>query len=555
MNGAALLAAGTLFSRTLGFVRDMLFAYLLGPAADAFLVAFRLPNFMRRLLAEGSLGLAYGAEAGALGSAKSFVEARGAARSAAIALFVCSLPVAVLIGLLARPLLFCIAPGLDGETQARGAFLLRLCMPYLPLCIFSAVAFTHASLEGNFRPQAWAPALWNIVLLLAGCSAVVLNAASALPAAAESLLSAGVVLGGLLQAGLGLRCLYPASFRPGGSFGEKTAASPLPQKRGTERQETAGEEKISSTRAQSFLKANLPLLRRFPRALVGAAPHQLHILLGTFMASFAFPGAVSSLYFAERLVELPLGLVGASLGMASLPLMAALAHKGDMPGLGLELRRGLLTSAFLSLPAAVGLFVLADALVPAFFGHGAATPESVAATAAAMRGYAFAIPALCAARPLLSALHALGVGAKAARCAALSLAPVLLFSLCGLLWRANGGFCSAPLLWVALGISAGAWTNALLLLATLKTAGLEIRLAQAKKALARYVCAALGMGLALRGLVSLTGRPGVLGVAALVLCSAACWLLLFRRLGSEEAEAFWRAFSERKRKRPRLRPY
>ena len=146
-HGAATLAAGILASRMLGFVRDMLLAYLLGPGADPFLVAFRVPNFFRRLLAEGSLGMLHGAEV----SRRLLNQGKPAAlefsRAVCLRLFLLSLPATALLGVLALPLTFLLAPGLAAQLGAleKSALLLRLCLPYLPLCAASAIALAHAA--------------------------------------------------------------------------------------------------------------------------------------------------------------------------------------------------------------------------------------------------------------------------------------------------------------------------------------------------------------------------------------------------------------------------
>lgn len=505
------LVSGTLVSRLLGFARDLLFAYLLGAGADVFLVAFRIPNFFRRLLAEGSLGMAYGAEAASLLAKKGISAARLAGREKARSLFGIALPLCACLMFLAHPLAFCIAPGLSQDTLERSVLLLRLCLPYLPLCLFSAIAFTHASVEGNFRPQSWSPAMWNAVILLFGIGGWLAVRVAALPVNIEYMLCAGLVTGGILQAVMGARCLRP---EPSVLF-------------------TAGD-------GGSFVKWLFPpgtgaFLRAFPRNLLGAAPHQLHILAGVVLASFLANGGISALYFAERLVELPLGVAGTAMGIAVLPRLAIFAEEGNREAFRANLGKNLRRTAFLSLPAAAGIFSLAHPLAQSLFGHGAFDPIAVSFTAEALRGYSFAVPALCAARPLLAGVHAVGEKNAAAASALASLLPVVLVSLGGMAFSGTGGdavFC------VSLGISAGAWCNVWMLYSFLKRKGFAPETEREKSAIAMYAGAALLLACALFALCRFITEPGLALTLMLTIASGALWFGMFLLLGNDDAKTF-----------------
>ena len=464
------------------------------------------------------------------------------ARASAASLLLLALPVCLFLGLLAKPLVFCMAPGLNGGSLEHAAFLLRLCLLYIPFCIFSAVAFSQASLEGNFRPQAWSPALWNCIILLAGTASLAFAPTYGGVGATEYFLCAGIVAGGLVQAAVALRCLYPgpAGLRWNAALKEselfaRGALADAGSGAGNCSRDTSG------TGNSGHMRALLPppvvtFLRSFPKALLGSASHQLHILAAMVAASFLFPGSISSLYFAERLVELPLGVAGASLGMAALPLFSRLVAQRDSQGLAQALRLSLLRTAFLSLPAAAGLFALAHPLAQALFGHGVNTDNAVAATAAAISGYSFAVPALCASRPLLSGVHALAGGEATMGCAVRSLAPVVLFSFAALLLHYTQETASdKPVFLVALGISSAAWSNVVLLLAQLKKNGLALELGREKSALARYCGAALFMGCVLLSAGFFWRTPGVFGTLFLAGGCAVFWFGLFYLSGSREA--------------------
>lgn len=497
----ARLAAGILLSRLLGFGRDLLTAALLGPGADAFLAAFRLPNAFRRLLADGSLGLAFGAAGGRAAALYGQARAELFCRALAVRIFFLSCAACVLLLFLTRPLIFVIAPGLDAETARRAALYLRLCLPYAPLCLFSALAFALAAAQGRFKPQALAPAMLNMALILAAALALLICPANAHQA--SLLLCLGLAFGALGQSALGLRCL--------GGLAALTKAAPklkdlLFQPLGQ------GEER-------SFL-------RGLPLAVLGAAPHQVHALAALFCASFAAPGVISALYFAERLVELPLGLAGAALGLALLPDISRLAARGDLESCSRLLAANLRLGAFISLPAAAGLFALAAPLTALLFGRGAFDAGATDLTAAALQGYALALPALCAARPMITAMQALNLARPTASAVLPGLVPLAL--------AGAGAAFSDFALWqsalLGLGLAAGAWINCLLLLRALKKAGLPGPIKPVLPDMARYALLALLMGALLR--LFCASGPVVL---LLVLFCALAWTGLHHFGGNPDA--------------------
>lgn len=536
---SAVLAAGTLVSRLLGLGRDLLLAFLLGPAADAFLVAFRLPNVFRRLLAEGSLGMAYGAAVTRLTAEHGPAAGAGFVRSVSLRLFLFALPATALLALFAGPITYALAPGLPPETRAHSVHLLRLCLLYLPLCLISAVACAHAASSGEYRPQAWASALFNVLVILSGTAACLLFSGAGRTVdtnTAEYALCAGVVCGGVAQACLGLRLAAPHGWK---------AAFP--------------EDKDCNLwaliwRAVSVVPAGTGrLLRSLPASALGAAPHQLQILAGAILASLLFPGGISALYFAERLVELPLGLFGAAVGLAALPRLAALAAGRDFETFSRNLGSSISFGAFLSLPAGAGLFVLARPLADLLFGHGAYDDVFVDAIAAVVRGYALGLPALCASRPLLAAVNALERGPSAVRGALLSLAPLTAVSLAGMLLFGRQSHEAA--LCLGLGLCAGAWSNAWLLFRCLKDAGIASPLSHTRSSLISYAAAALLMGATLLVLDSQTGSLGVVSLSVLVCVCVLLWCGGFLALKSRDARTlldmvreFWAGTEKSSRK-------
>jgi putative peptidoglycan lipid II flippase len=243
----------------------------------------------------------------------------------------------------------------------------------------------------------------------------------------------------------------------------------------------------------------------------------MHLLVGTALASFLAPGSISALYFAERLLELPHGLAGVAVGLASLPRLSAQAAHREPDDFSRTLSDGLRLSAFLSLPAAAGLFTLALPLTDLLFGHGAFLPEQAACTAAALRIYSLGLPAVCAARPLMAAVFALGLERVPLQTACLSLAILLPVSLAGM--RLFGNSPAGAVAGLALGLSAGAWCNAALLLRRLRNAGITCPVHASRRSLAAYMTGALIMG----GALSLAGgQAGSLPPGVLLLLTGAC---------------------------------
>lgn len=520
---AGLLAGGTFVSRIMGFFRDMLVAYALGPGADAFLVAFRVPNVFRRLLAEGSLGMAYGAAVARIFACEGRERAVRFGQAVIMRVLLIALPCMAFLALTAPALVKLLAPGLGQEELARAALLLRLCLPYLPLSLVCAIAFTHAAAFGSFRPQAWGPVLFNVPMLLAaGIAAwagVFLSPkdmpGETLPELLSYLLCFGVVAGGLAQAAWGGRYFFSQGKERGKIF---TGAFRL----------------AKDSDANSFL-------RRLPAAVFGAAPHQLHVLAGTALASLSASGSISALYFAERLIEIPLGMTGAAVGMAVLPELARqAAQSGERSTVLREFSRtvsaSLRLSAFFSLPAAAGLMALALPLCSILFGHGAYHAEAVASTASTLAGYAAGLPALCAARPLLSACHALDLAKESARASLLSLCLMIPASLAGLAQGGDNRIQAS--LGLGAGLAVGAWTYAWLLLRELRRKAVPCPLCPILAVLVLYFLAAFCLAAALFFLPA-RNELSLPGALAAVPCSAIVWLGLFFLGKNRDARALF----------------
>jgi putative peptidoglycan lipid II flippase len=186
------------------------------------------------------------------------------------------------------------------------------------------------------------------------------------------------------------------------------------------------------------------------------------ILAGTILASFHASGSISAMYFAERLCELPLGMIGVTVGIAALPKLASFAAQENREAFNNTLARDIKLTALLSFPAAAGLAGLSIPITQLIFGHGAYSPQETLLTAACLAAYAPGLPGMCATRPLLAALAALGENRLATTAACKSLVLVVAVALLAHPLGSPG---------IALGISAGTWLNVFLLLRGLKRKG------------------------------------------------------------------------------------
>lgn len=449
---AALLGGFALFSRLLGLVRDMGMAWLLGggAAADALVAAMRLPHVLRRLLGEGSLSmtltaslvrLQLGGDGGPGGAENAATGLLARALSLRLGIV---LILFTLVALAAAPWLAkALAPGFSGAELERTVFLLRLCLPYVLAAGMAALGMALLHSMAIFWLPALSPALFNMVMLLAA-GAAALGFFPPAPA-----LAAGMLCGGIAQwlaQWLAVRRLLPGSFRNGPPG---TPLNALGQAHG------AGAE-----RTRAVNRAAWRCLRLLPGGVLGAAAPQLAMLAAMALASGLGQGQVAALYYAERLLELPLGLVGVCLGMASLPALSRLAAEGNFSRFGQHLSAALRLTLMLSLPAAAGLAALGPQLVEGLLGHGAFDRQAAFETGLALLAYVPGLPAFACNRSLLAACNALGLVRHTAVSALWAVGGTLVAGLA--LVRMLGPEYS--ILAPALAVSCGLWLQCVLLL-------------------------------------------------------------------------------------------
>jgi putative peptidoglycan lipid II flippase len=368
----ATVSSWTLVSRVLGFVRDMQMAAILGasPLSDAFLVAFKLPNFFRKLFAEGAFNAAFvPLFSGTLASEGKDV-ARQFAREALSALTFVLLVFSAL-AMLAMPWITnFMAPGFDQDPEkfATTVELSRITFPYLLFISITSLLVGVLNSMDKFAAGAAAPILLNLCFII-GLGFFAQSAETPAHAAAWAVFAAGVA-----QCLMLLWCVRRAGMWP---------APALPR----------------------FTPRVKQLLLLMGPATIGSSVAQISLFIDVILAS-SIPQAVSYLYYADRVNEFPLGIIGIAIGTAVLPLLSRQWRLGETQSAQNTQNRALELAFFFSTPATVALMVIGLPIVSVLFEHGQFTAEDSRMTSYAMFAYAAGLPAFVAVKILLCGFFA-----------------------------------------------------------------------------------------------------------------------------------------------------
>jgi len=483
IRSSLLVGFGSVASRVLGFVRDVLFAQALGagPVADAFLAAFRLPNLVRRVVGEGGLNPA-------LVPALSRLEPDEAAATAGDVLAIFGIALLALTGLVeigAGLIAFLLAPGLrDDGTLALVALYTRLSFPIVLCVTLASIGAALLNMRGRFGATALAPLAVNggliltLVAIETGFSLPLVQKASWLAAASSlaGLIQLVIVAAALLQDGPSLvRFRWPRW-------------SPL---------------------MKSFLLAGFPVL-----AASGAV--QIFFLAATQIASF-WPSGIAWLYYAERVMQLPLGLMAALGSSLLLPELARRYRAGEMQAIAAAQNRALEAALLLSLPAAAALVILARPMSAVLFERGAFESSDAEGTALVLAALSLGLPFATVAKVLSQSLFACG-----------SLRAALMAAIAGLVLTVAGALALAwPLgpTGIALGVSIGCLGHAGAVVVGLHRFGLWQPDRALTVRLMRIGAAVLVMGLGLVAAMRLIPQDGALSLAALCLGGLALYAL------------------------------
>ena len=512
IRNTAVVSAMTLLSRILGFVRDMVLAraFGAGPALDAFFVAFKIPNLLRRLFAEGAFSLAFVPVLSEYKTQRDQAEVRALIDRVSGTLAGILILVS-LAGVLAAPLLVMLfAPGFlgdDGRFDLTAA-MLRVTFPYI--LFISLVAFAGSILNtwGRFAPPAFAPVLLNVVLIAAA-----LWWAPHLETPVMALAWA-VFLGGLAQ----LAWLLPGLARLG----------LLPRPRWGWRDEGV----------RRILKLMGP-------AVIGSSVAQINLLFDTLIASFLAAGSVSWLYFADRLVEFPLGVFGIALSTVILPSLSQ-SHAAEAPErFNRTLDQALRWVLLLGVPATLGLLLLAGPIIVTLFQYGEFSAAQAEMTALALTAYALGLPAFILVKVLAPGFYSRQDTATPVRIGIQAMVANMVMNLAFVVPMVMAGF-RAPHMGLALATAASAWLNAWLLYRRLRHDGVYAPEAGWGRVLLRVVLA----GGAMTGLI-LWGVPGLVDwlalggleragrLAAWIAAGGALYLLVLQ-LSGQRLQDLWR---------------
>ncbi len=459
LRSTAIFSSMTFLSRVSGLVRDQVYAHVFGAGGmmDAFFVAFRIPNFMRRLSAEGSFSMAFVPVLAEYKATRNAEEVRALVDRVAGTLTAALLVLTAVVILLAQPIARLIAPNFDDAQMAMLTDLLRVTFPY---ALFISLASLVGAVLNSYQRFA-IPALSPVLLNLAMISAAL--AAKAWFDSSVMVLGWGVFIAGMLQLGFQL----PSLFRLG--------LLPRPKL------------DVAHAGVRKILTLMVP-------TLFGSSVTQFNLLLNTWVAALLVSGSVSWLYYSDRLLEFPLGMFGVAIGTVILPHLSSRHAETDPEGYSKGLDWGFRLCLLIGLPACAGLILCAQPLLSTLFQYGKFDATDVRMASWSLIAQSTAVPAFLLVKVLAPAFYSrqdTRTPVKAAVVAVLTNALCTLGLFAALLHatpagqaalEAAGGSWRQALAQIpgahallALAIAVAGWTNALQLAWLLRKAGVYRR--------------------------------------------------------------------------------
>ena len=374
LKSTATVGSATILSRILGFVRDVVLARMFGVSSetDAFFLAFRIPNFMRRLFAEGSFSLAFVpvlSEYKATGDREALRDLIDHVTGTLAAILL----VLTAVGIFAAPLVLSIfAPGWladDRPEFSLSAGMLRITFPYIMLISLTALAGGILNTFERFLIPALTPVLLNISLIAA---ALLLADNLDVPVTA---LAWGVLAAGFAQLLLQIPALMRLGLMPRPRWGWRHSG------------------------VRRILKLMIP-------TLFGSSVAQVNLLFDSIIATFLISGSVSWLYYSDRLLEFPLGVLGIALATVILPSLSQKHAQASSREFSATLDWALRLALIITVPAAVGLAILAEPILITLFQYDAFKPEDVHMSALSLIAYSVGLPAFIAVKVLAPGYYA-----------------------------------------------------------------------------------------------------------------------------------------------------
>lgn len=412
LRGVLTFGSFTMVSRVLGLARDVVIGAVFGPspAADAFFVAFKIPNFMRRLFAEGAFAHAFVPVLSAQRQEGSPAEVRDLA-ARVIGNLALVLGVLTVLGVVFAPSLVTVfAPGFVDEPERFGlaAEMLRWTFPYLLLISLTAAAGAVLNTYGSFGPPALAPVLLNLCLIGAALGLVHWVEPDILA------LALAVFVAGILQLLLQL---------------------PFLARRGL----------LAWPRVDWRHPGVRRVLVLMGPAVFGSSVAQINLLVDTVLASFLMAGSVSWLYFSDRLVELPLGVFGVALGTVILPRLSHHHAGASVAEFSNTLDWALRLALLIVLPSTVGLVMLSGPILASLFQYGAFAASDVYAARLSLAAYSFGLAGFVLVKVLAPGFFARQDTRTPVKCAAASMGLNMILSTLGVVLLLDTGVGHAAL--------------------------------------------------------------------------------------------------------------
>jgi putative peptidoglycan lipid II flippase len=388
---AGIVSIAVMFSRILGLIREQVFAYYFGAGFlnDAYQVAFRIPNVLRDLFAEGALSAAFVKVFTDYQINKSEKEAWRLAALVMNALAVI-LSVITIIGIVfSSQFVNLIADGFSPEKAALATTLTQIMFPFILLVALAAVAMGVLNTKGIFGVPASASTVFNVVSILGGLAIAYwlsgggwLKSAdrNAIPAFSAQWAIIGMAIGTLIGGASQFLMQIPSLFKVGFRF------SPI----------------------LSFTDEGVKrVMRLMAPAIIGTSAVQINVLVNTFFVS-DIEGGISWLGYAFRLMQFPIGVFGVAVGTASVPVLSRMASEGKFDDFRNTLSSSLKLVFLLTLPSACGLVILGEPIIRLIYSHGGAFTEAdVPMTAWALTGYAIGLTGYAAIKIVSPAFYAL----------------------------------------------------------------------------------------------------------------------------------------------------
>ncbi len=435
LKSTAVFGVLTMLSRVLGLVRDVVIATVFGSSAstDAFFVAFKIPNFMRRLFAEGAFSQAFVPVLSATKTTETEPAVRRLVSRATGTLLIILLVLTVVAIVAAEYLVLVFAPGFRGNPEqfALTVDMVRITFPYLLFISLVAAAQGVLNTYGRFGAPAFAPVLLNLILI---ASAWWWAPAFERPVMA---LAVGVFIAGVVQLAFMLPFLHKLGMLTWPRWGWRDSA------------------------VRRIMRLMLP-------AIFGSSVAQINLLLDTILASFLIAGSISWLYYSDRLVEFPLGVFGVALGTVILPRLSSEYAASAPERFSRILDWALRWAVLIAIPAAVGLAVMAGPILATLFQYGAFSHDDARAASLSLVAYSLGLLGFMLVKVLSPGYFARQDMVTPVKIAALSMVCNMVMSVTVVLTLRETAYGHAGL---AFATGLAATINAALLFRGLKTSG------------------------------------------------------------------------------------